>query len=296
MRGCPSSTSDEVKILSNGTASSPSVGGGVEADSADIEAILSSLGVISPIVPSGPAIYAYSATGFGGSGTLVSVDGSIADVLLKTGDVTCSGDSSGAAQLVVKTGNFSAQGSCDITGNVWVSGTATVSGAAQVGGNITAKSGSSSGTVSGSIWVDDAFTVSGGSVAGTVTAGQLTVTNGTIQGKSWSLKSAATMTGATLNGYLNAPGLTISGGALSKGMGIYGALCVTNPGSVTLGMASKVKSVTGTGVVQVTGLDLVVGGLEHDHGGPVLHDADRPRPVEAGIDPGSGLGRFRQPS
>jgi cytoskeletal protein CcmA (bactofilin family) len=247
VRGCPANTSDEVKILSSGAASSPSVGGNADADSSDIEAILSSVAGSSSIIATGPAIYAYSATGFGGSGTLVSVDGSTPDVLLKTGNVTCSGASSGAAQLVVKTGNFSADGSCVITGNVWVSGTATLAGGAQVGGNVTAKSGSSSGTVSGSIWVDDAFSVTGGSVAGTVTAGQLTVTNGTVQGKAWSLKALTTQTGGTLNGYLNTLGLTINNGVLSKGFGSYGAFCVTNPGAVTVGMASKVKSITSTG-------------------------------------------------
>ena len=221
--------------------------GGVEADSADIEAILSNIAGSTAIIASGPAIYAYSASGFGGSGTLVSVDGSTADVLLKTGNVTCSGASSGAAQLVVKTGNFSADGSCVITGNVWVSGTVTLSGGAQVGGNVTAKSGSSSGTVSGNIWVDDGFSVTGGSVAGTVTAGQLTVTNGTVHGKSWSLKNAATMTGGTLNGYLNALGLNIGNGTLNQRTGVYGAFCVTNPGAVSLPVASKVRSVTGTG-------------------------------------------------
>jgi hypothetical protein len=249
--GCPASVSTAVRILSTGYASSP----GVEdaGDVTHIEAMLSAASSPTSLFASGPAIYAYSGAGFGGGGTLVSVDGSVADVLLQQGNVTCSGNMSGVANFVVKTGNLTSTGACTLGGNVWVSGAVEIKGGAQVAGNITASSADIASTVGGNIWVDGALKVQGGSVGGTVRSGQLTLTNGTIVGQTWSQTGGAVVSGGTIQGYLNSAGLDISNGTLSSGFGSWGTLCVKNPGAVTIGAASIAKSLTTSGSCVSTG-------------------------------------------
>ncbi len=246
VRGCPVDVESDVRILSTGYASSLGVAGDDSRDTVNVEAILSSAAVPTTLAPSGPAIYAYDAAGFGGSGTLISLDGTNADVLLQQGDVTCNGNSSGAANFVVKTGNLTGTGACEIAGDVWVSGSVDLNGGAQIGGSITATSMSGAADLSGSIWVDGALTMTGGSVAGTVRSGTLTMTGGTVTGEVW-VTGATTMTDGTINGYLNSGSFTVSQGALPGGMGIHGAFCLQNPNKVSVGAASVVKSITGTG-------------------------------------------------
>lgn len=246
-RGCPADVSSQVRILSTGRASAPGVGGDDSGDITHIEAILSAASSPTSLFPSGPAIYAYSGAGFGGGGTLVSVDGSIPDVLLQQGNVNCNGNMAGVANFVVKTGNLSSTGSCIIGGNVWVSGSIDIQGGARVDGNVTASSGQISSTVGGNVWVDNALQVKGGSIGGTVRSGQLTITNGTITGQTWSSTGAAVMSGGSIQGYLNAAGLDVSNGTLSSGFGVWGAACFKNVGAITIGAASIVKSLTTTG-------------------------------------------------
>lgn len=245
VRGCPATVSTEVRILSTGHASSP----GVEdtGDVTYIEAILSAASSPTSLFASGPAIYAYSGAGFGGGGTLVSVNGSVADVLLQQGNVTCSGNMSGVANFVVKTGNLTSTGGCVLGGNVWVSGSVELKGGAQVGGNITASSADIASTVGGNVWVDGTLKMQGGSIGGTARSGQLTLTNGTISGQTWSQTGGAVVSGGTIQGYLNSAGLDVSNGTLSSGFGSWGTLCVKNPGGVTIGAASIAKSLTTSG-------------------------------------------------
>ncbi|GHF20933.1 bactofilin family protein [Pseudolysinimonas yzui] len=246
-RGCPADISSQVRVISTGWAEAPGAAHSDSGDVTHIEAILSAASSPTSLIPSGPAIYAYTGAGFGGSGTLVSVDGSIPDVLLQQGNVNCNGNMSGVANFVVKTGNLSSTGSCTIGGNVWVSGNVEIQGGAVVGGNITGSSASISSTVGGNVWVDGALQVKGGSVGGTVRAGQVTITNGSITGQTWSSTGAAVMSGGSIEGYLNAAGLDVSNGTLSSGFGVWGALCVKNPGAVNIGAASIAKSLTTSG-------------------------------------------------
>lgn len=246
-RGCPADVSSQVRILSTGWAVAPGVANDDSGDVTHIEAILSAASAPTSLFPSGPAIYAYSGAGFGGGGTLVSVDGSIPDVLLQQGNVTCNGNMAGVANFVVKTGNLTSTGSCTIGGNVWVSGSIDIQGGAAVNGNITASSGQISSTVGGNVWVDGALQVKGGSIGGTVRSGQLTITNGSIVGQTWSSTGAAVMSGGSIQGYLNAAGLDVNNGTLSSGFGVWGALCVKNPGAVNVGATSIAKSLTTSG-------------------------------------------------
>jgi cytoskeletal protein CcmA (bactofilin family) len=178
VRGCPPNTGVRVRILSTGYADAPEVNGASERDVTSIEVVLEALPGSTPppapvatptpvaatLVPSGPAIYAYNASGFGGSGRLVSIDGSNPSVLVKNGNISCSGASAGQADWVVDDGNLDVSGSCNITGNVWVDKAFTLSGGTNVGGSVIASSITVSGSskIGGSAWAAGNIALSGG--------------------------------------------------------------------------------------------------------------------------------------
>lgn len=210
MRGCPADTSTQVRILSSGFAADTGVDGVSGRDQTNIEVVLSALE--QPTAPepepepepetpaepqpatleaSGPAIYAYSATGFGGSGKLVSADGSTPSVLVKEGNVTCSGGSTGQADWVVDGGSLAVSGSCNIAGSVWVDSGLTVSGGTTINGSAVASSISVSGSskINGSAWSAGNVALSGGGTEIGVNAtvgGNLSVTGSArVKGSAW---------------------------------------------------------------------------------------------------------------
>ena len=94
-RGCPASLTTQVRILSTGYASAEGVAGNSAHDSSHLEVVLSNATTSAQINATGPAVYAFSATGFSGGGSLVGVDGSNPAILIKTGDVDCTGGADG---------------------------------------------------------------------------------------------------------------------------------------------------------------------------------------------------------
>ncbi len=154
INGCPLSTQQAARIVSTGYAVTPGLPGDQTGDSTVVEARLSTIQNQATLNPSGPAVYSYSTSGFGGSGKLISSGGLDTSIMIRSGNVNCDGGANGAADLVVKSGNFTAGGSCVITGNVWVNGSATLSGGAKVNGSLTAGSVDSSGIVGGNIYSD----------------------------------------------------------------------------------------------------------------------------------------------
>lgn len=189
VQGCPAAGNTNVRILSNGTAANGGDGGQRANDSKTLESVLGPSTQPTQISATGPAVYAYSSSNFGGSGTLVSVDGSSPKVMISTGDVNCNGASSGASDLVVKNGNLTMSGSCSVTGNVWTSGALTVNGGVSVGGNAVANSISiPSGTIKGSAWSASTTSLSGGSsnINGNLTSTTTTFNSGgAIGGNIW---------------------------------------------------------------------------------------------------------------
>jgi cytoskeletal protein CcmA (bactofilin family) len=198
--GCPNGLLNsllnyQVRIESTGFAQSKGVGGANGHDQHTVEAVFD-WNVITPteeqqpdtsIKPTGPAVYAYSSSGFGGGGTLYSVDGTGPDVMVKTGNVTCDGGSEGVSDLIVDGGNLVVKGGCDLDGNAWSSGRTTVDGGATVGGNVVAAGITHKGTsIGGSVWSTSDVTLSGGgTIGGTATAASLSVTNGKLMGAGW---------------------------------------------------------------------------------------------------------------
>jgi len=181
VQGCPAAGNTNVRILSNGTAANGGTAGQKGNDAKTVESILGPSTQPTTISASGPAVYAYSSSNFGGSGTLVSVDGSSPKVMISTGNVNCDGASSGASDLVVKNGNLTMSGSCSVTGNVWASGSLSVNGGVQVGGNAVANSISiPSGAIRGSAWSASTTSLSGGSsyIYGNLTSTTTTFNSG----------------------------------------------------------------------------------------------------------------------
>ncbi len=202
--GCPTAlnSTDQVRIVSVGSAAAKGVQGVSHGDAATVEAILSPGGqyipgspavpptpATVPLVASGPAVYAYSSSGFGGSGSLSSVDGSTPGVLIKNGSVSCSGASNGVDNWSIANGGITLDGSCHADGDIFASGRATINGAGAIGGNVVSNGVTMSGSahVGGSIWsTSDVQLPGSASVSGTVTATSLTMSgSASIAGGAW---------------------------------------------------------------------------------------------------------------
>lgn len=219
--GCPTASATFMKLVSTGTAASVAVGKTTTGNTEAVEAIYSRPVATSPLTPSGPAIYAYSAQAFGGSGTLVSLDGSNdADVMIKTGDVSCSGGSAAKGDFVVDNGNLTLSGSCGVTGNAWATGSGkgvvNLSGGVQVGGNVVANGLTiSSGTVGGSVWTTGATTINSATIGGSVTVTANNFSSGgsnKIGGNLWASGSANVTNGDDVKGNATAQTLALTGG------------------------------------------------------------------------------------
>lgn len=150
--GCPVEGSTRVTISAGGEAATPGIGVS-SGDEAAVEASYIATG--SSVPGSGAAIYAYSATGFGGSGSLVSLTGDEATVHIKDGSVNCDGASSVPDSFVVANGGLTATGSCNINGSVWASGKVKLTGALRVGGEVVASALEMTGSskVGGTAWI-----------------------------------------------------------------------------------------------------------------------------------------------
>ncbi|MGX5682076.1 hypothetical protein [Schumannella luteola] len=196
-------TATQVRIVSTGYATAQGTDQISAGDQTVLEAVLAASSTPVTLSASGPAVYAYSASSYGGSGQLVSLDGSVPDVLVKTGNVVCNGAADGVANFVVNGGTLAVQGSCKIGGNAFSSGRMTFEGA---------------GVVSGFV-VADGVTMTGSAKIG---------------GRLWS-KSDLSMSGApTVSGIVKAKSANLDGGTLSAASYIYGNTNVQNAGGTNL--------------------------------------------------------------
>lgn len=184
---CPVGMTTQVKILSTGYAQLTGIAGQSGGNSVVLEAILAATTTPTTITASGPAVYAYSSTGFGGGGTLYSIDGSSPSVMVKSGNVNCTGGSAGISNLVVENGTLTIDGGCSITGTAWASGRITTVGGAIIGGSLVGAGVTHGGkTVTGNVWSSLDVTIGGGGTIGGTVAGQsLSLTNGTVKGDVW---------------------------------------------------------------------------------------------------------------
>ena len=275
--GCPPSVQHPARIMSTGFAITPGMAGNDGGDETTIEARLETVQNAGTLNPTGPAVYSYNTSGFGGSGKLISTGGYDTSVLIRSGNVTCDGAANGAADLVVKSGNFNGGGSCVVSGNVWVNGSAELVGGGKIGGSLTANTAVVNGEVGGNVWADTTMKLGwGAKITGWVSAGSLEVAGGIVSQNAWArsgttilsgngvsgtlfsqgavtvsngttnnivTNAATTVTGGTVSGSLKAASLTMSNGTLGGGT-ITGQACFTG-GSVT--GATRVGSIKATG-------------------------------------------------
>lgn len=180
VRGCPTGTSTTVRILSSGYSNPAG------DDAAHLEAVLSDVESSGGVIPSGPALYAYNSDGFTGGGTIVSLNGEIAEIMIREGDISCTGGADGTANLVINNGDLNVGGGCQIRGNVWVEGDARLSGGGEIGGNLVADAVDMTTWVGGNLWADGPLSVRNGrGIGGNATADSLTISSSTISGNAW---------------------------------------------------------------------------------------------------------------
>jgi len=195
--GCPVTTTDSVQIISTGTASVKGLTTQSSGDNSYVWTILTPPVSTTQIAAVGAAVYAYSSTGFGNSGTVTSVNGSEPDIYINTGSVVCNGAATVNGDWVVKNGSLTIDGGCNVTGNVWASGRVTVQGGTYVGGNVVAAGVTSSNgsPIKGSVWSSLDMSASGSSkiVWGNTSAASLAFTGGSpyLGGNAWILGSSA---------------------------------------------------------------------------------------------------------
>lgn len=193
VRGCPSATATEVKIISTGDARNTGVAGDSAGDESFVEAVF---GInIAPIVeaPSPSAVY----VGGGASAnslTITSANSQPGDIHILTGNFNCTSGSTINGSIIVGNGNANLTNSCIITGSVKASGSVTVSAAVTIGGDVVAAGGGVS------------FSNSTIKVGGSVSAAGAFSSHATIDGSVI----------ATGTGYLNA-GSLIKGNYYSGG-------------------------------------------------------------------------------
>jgi len=240
-QGCPSATTTNVKIVSDGDAKTDGLVGQSAGDQTSVEATFSTVvaTATTTIVAAGPAVYAYSSQGFTGSGSLFAVDNSNPSIQVRTGDIACSGGSPITGDIVIQNGTLAVSGSCKITGNVWVSGKLTVNGGSgvSIGKNVIAGEivMSSSGSIGG-----DAYSLGNISASSAEITGQV-VAAGAFTGSSFKTTKSIWAGG---NVSISSPNVTqnvISGGTLELKGGVVGG-SVWSTGKTTLDQGAKVQN------------------------------------------------------
>lgn len=208
--GCAGPGAKRIRLVSTGTAESPAATGNESGDSRKVEATY--LVPVSGSAPaaSGPAIYAYSGTGFNGSGQILPVNGSSPSVLLRHEGAECSGGSKVTADLVAAEGDITISGSCQVSGSVWAGGKLTTSGSVKIGGHATSRSTSTGSmsltgvTVAGDAWAAGPMSMSQSTVEGRATASAIALSGGKIKGDAWAAGAATYGEGSSIGGHLTA--------------------------------------------------------------------------------------------
>jgi cytoskeletal protein CcmA (bactofilin family) len=253
-QSCPVAGTTAVKVLSEGTAAALGVAGQSGNDEAKVEALFSTEPQDTSILATGPAVYAYSSQGFSGSGTLVSADGTTSNVMVKEGDVNCSGGAGLAADLIVNAGNLALSGSCNVDGNVWVSGSITLSGGVRVSGNIVAGSVSiPNGKVGGSVWSNGTTSLGSSTIGGNVySTGATTLSSTTLTTGSVFSSSTLTLGGSSkvAASAISAGNMVLSGGDTISGSAWSGGDISTTWGGLIAGNATAKTITMGGGDVK----------------------------------------------
>lgn len=127
----------QVRITSTGTAETPGVAGASSGDISRIEAIYPYTPASTPgTVSSGAAIYLASGANFNNGGSIAS-SGIVPAIQVKTGNFDCDNNTGIIGNVVVVSGTISLK-KCEIAGDAWASGKATLQTDGDVLGKLTA--------------------------------------------------------------------------------------------------------------------------------------------------------------
>ncbi|PPL20054.1 hypothetical protein GY24_02820 [Microterricola pindariensis] len=178
--GCPTASAQMVRIVSTGFAAAKGVNGNTRGDARTVESIHSVTMPSTGVPANGAAVYAYQAVTTGGSGSVTTSSGNVASVHVRLGNFICSGDSPSYANIVLRDGSFSSDGSCKVKGSVWASKGVSLEGGAEIDRDVVAGEAFSltSGKVFGSVWAGTTMNLTGNGTIGRSAYAKQTVTLG----------------------------------------------------------------------------------------------------------------------
>lgn len=149
--GCPTAAATQVRLLSTGTAQAAGVAGVSSGDKSSVEAVFQYITPGPP--PSGVAMYLYGGAQVESNSSLDLSEGGDTGLIVKDGNFLCDKNNTVINGSILIGGDLTFAKTCRITGNAWVSGTATL-GSGTIDGNLTAPSVSPNppGTQVGGTW------------------------------------------------------------------------------------------------------------------------------------------------
>ncbi|MGO4104374.1 hypothetical protein AB4Y63_10515 [Leifsonia sp. YAF41] len=139
---CPAlATTKLVRIVAQGTATSKGVAGVSARDTSKVSAIFDYVPGIGPVTPSGPGIFSYNT--FGVDKGVLGVDAITltgGGAIVRNGNFDCTNPNGKVAGSIWVYGDLDL-GKCEVTGNAWVSGKATMQSSSNVAGTVCSSSG-----------------------------------------------------------------------------------------------------------------------------------------------------------
>ncbi len=135
--GCPTATTTQVRIVSQGSANAKGVAGHSSGDTSTVEAVI---GWRTPgVAPSGIGMYLYKGGLFEANSSLDLSEIEGAGLMVKDGNLDCVKNNSVINGSVFVNGNLTFTGTCKVLGDAWVTGAATL-GSGRIDGDLTAGS------------------------------------------------------------------------------------------------------------------------------------------------------------
>ena len=140
IRGCPSTPSMSVRVISEGVADAKGVAGNDQGDESYVEAIFGAIPASVVEGPSASAVY----TGSGGSISSLTVSagaGSPGDIHILKGNFNCNSGSVISGSIVVADGDLDITNACTIGGSAKASGSVKITSSVSVAGDVVAAGG-----------------------------------------------------------------------------------------------------------------------------------------------------------
>jgi hypothetical protein len=173
--GCPNAGSAQIRFKCAGRAAALATSGQRGNDKSTVKSISSIQVTDTRITGSSAAVFAYSSTWFSGSGTLFSIAGSEPDVILKTGNASCSG-----ANIIADGMRVS---SSRVGGRIWSVADVDISPVSNIEGVTGRSLSAKSSTIKGSAHIDGGATFKQSATLGNLTSKTRSVQGGSVGSK-----------------------------------------------------------------------------------------------------------------